>query len=81
MDSTREFWQRWAEALRKYQLHNIVASFLEGTNPLAVLGAQIIYFGGGFIKSDQLHAIATMLEDEKETQAFASYLNQQGVKQ
>jgi hypothetical protein len=46
-----------------------------------LLGAQVIYFSGGFIKNDQLTAIATMLEDENEAQAFASYLNQQGVSQ
>jgi len=81
MESSREFWHRWAESLRKYQLQNVVASFLEGTSPLALLGAQVIYFSGGFIKNDQLTAIAAMLEDENEAQAFASYLNQQGVSQ
>jgi hypothetical protein len=81
MESSREFWHRWAESLRKYQLQNVVASFLEGTSPLALLGAQAIYFSGGFIKNDQLTAIAAMLEDENEAQAFASYLNQQGVSQ
>ena len=81
MESSREFWHRWAESLRKYQLQNVVASFLEGTSPLALLGAQAIYFSGGFIKNDQLTAIAAMLEDENEAQAFASYLNQQGVRE
>lgn len=78
MESSREFWNRWAESLRKYQLQNIVASLLEGTSPLALLGAQVIYFSGGFIRNDQLTAIATMLDDENEARAFASYLTQQG---
>ena len=76
MQSSREFWVRWAESLRHYQLQDVVASFLEGTSPLALLGAQLIYFGGGFIKNDQLTALANMLEDEKEAQAFASFLTQ-----
>lgn len=78
MKSSREFWSRWAETLRKYQMQNLVASFLDGASPLALVGAQVIYFGEGFVRNDQLTALATMLEDEKEAQAFASYLTQQG---
>ena len=79
MKSPREYWPRWAETLRRYQLHDLVASFLEAGNPLALLGAQAIYFGGGFIKSDSLAALAGMLEDETETRAFAAFLNQDGA--
>lgn len=74
MKSPREFWPRWAESLRQYQLHDLVASFLEAGSPLALLGAQAIYFGGGFIKSEQLTALAEILEEEKEARAFASFL-------
>ncbi len=76
MQSSREFWRRWAESLRKYQMQNMVASLLEATSPLALVGAQVIYFGGGFIRNDQLTALATMLEDENEARAFASYLHE-----
>lgn len=79
MKSTREFWQRWAESLRRYQLHDLVASFLEAGSPLALLGAQAIYFSGGFIKNDQLVALAGLLEDQNETRAFAAYLDQGGA--
>lgn len=79
MKSSREFWHRWAESLRQYQLHDLVASFLEAGSPLALLGAQAIYFSGGFIKSDQLTAVAEMLEDETESHAFASFLIQEGA--
>ncbi|MBN8657288.1 MAG: hypothetical protein J0M11_16270 [Anaerolineae bacterium] len=79
MNSTREFWQRWAESLRRYQLHDLVASFLEAGSPLALIGAQAIYFGGGFVKSESLTALAGLLEDESETRAFAAYLNQTGA--
>lgn len=77
MKSPREFWPRWVESLRRYQLHNLVASFLEAGSPLALLGAQAIYFGGGFLKSDQLTALAETLEEETEARAFASYLVQE----
>lgn len=79
MESTREFWRRWAETLRQYQLHHQTASFLEAGSPLALLGAQALYFSGGFIKSDQLTALAAMLEDEEETRAFASFLTLEGA--
>lgn len=79
MKSTREFWQRWAESLRRYQLHDLVASFLEAGSPLALLGAQAIYFSGGFVKNEQLNALATLLEDDNETRAFATFLNRNGA--
>ncbi|MCB0103118.1 MAG: hypothetical protein H6635_16275 [Anaerolineales bacterium] len=74
MNSTREFWQRWAETLRRYQLDELVASFLEAGSPFTLLGAQAIYFSGGFIKNDALSALAGMLEDETETRAFAAFI-------
>lgn len=79
MKSTREFWQRWAESLRRYQLHDLVASFLEAGSPLALLGAQAIYFSGGFVRNDQLDALASLLEDENETKAFAAFLSREGA--
>ncbi len=80
MKSPREFWPRWAESLRRYQLNDLIASFLEAGNPLALLGAQAIYFSGGFIKSDQLIALAETLEEETEARAFASFLAGEGAK-
>lgn len=79
MKSSREFWHRWAESLRRYQLHDLVASFLEAGSPFALLGAQAIYFSGGFIRNDQLTALAGLLEDESETREFASYLVNEGA--
>ena len=79
MKPTREFWHRWAESLRRYQLHDLVASFLEAGSPLALLGAQAIYFSDAFFKSAQLTALAAMLEDDSETHAFASFLLNDGA--
>ena len=80
MNSPREFWPRWAESLRRYQLNELIASFLEAGSPLALLGAQAIYFSGGFIKNEQLTALAETLEEETEARAFASFLVQEGAK-
>ncbi len=79
MKSPREYWPRWAESLRRYQLHEIAASFLEAGSPLALLGAQALYFGRGFIESEQLTALAETLEEEHEARAFASFLIQDRV--
>ena len=81
MKSPREFWPRWAESLRRYQLHELAASFLEAGSPLVLLGAQALYFGRGFIQNDQLTALAETLEEEVEVRAFASFLTQEGIGQ
>ncbi|GAB4571692.1 MAG: hypothetical protein Fur0017_21320 [Anaerolineales bacterium] len=65
--------------MRRYQLHDLVASFLEAGSPLALLGAQAIYFSGGFVRNDQLDALASLLEDENETKAFAAFLSREGA--
>ena len=80
MKSPREFWPRWAESLRRYQLNDLIASILEAGSPLALLGAQAIYFSSGFLKNDQLIALAETLEEETEARAFASFLAGEGAK-
>jgi hypothetical protein len=79
MKSPREYWPRWAETLRHYQLHEFAASFLEAGSPLALLGAQVLYFGRGLIENDQLTALAVTLEEDNEARAFASFLVGEGA--
>jgi hypothetical protein len=74
MKSPREYWPRWAETLRHYQLHEITAMLLEAGSPLALLGAQVLYFSRGLIANDQLTALALTLEENSEARAFASFL-------
>ena len=78
MKSPREYWPRWAETLRRYQLHEFTASLLEAGSPLALLGAQALYFSQGFIRNEQLTALALTLEEDKETRAFAAFLVNDG---
>jgi hypothetical protein len=78
MRSPRDYWPRWADTLRRYQLHELAASFLEAGSPLALLGAQALYFGRGFFDSDQLTALAETLEQDSETRAFADFLARGG---
>jgi hypothetical protein len=74
MKSSREYWPRWAETLRHYQLHEFTASLLEAGSPVALLGAQALYFSQGFIGGEQLSALAATLEEDEEARAFASFL-------
>jgi hypothetical protein len=74
MNSPREYWPRWAETLRRYQLHELAATLLEAGTPLALLGAQALYFSRGLIVNDQLTALALTLEEDNEARAFASFL-------
>jgi len=77
MKKSREYWPRWAETLRRYRLHDFAATLLEAGGPLALLGAQALYFSRSFFDSDQLTALAETLEEETETHAFASFLIQE----
>jgi hypothetical protein len=74
MNSPREYWPRWAETLRRYRLHELTAVLLEAGGPLALLGAQVCYFGRGLIVNEQLTALALTLEEDNEARAFASFL-------
>jgi len=78
MKSSREYWPRWAETLRRYQLHEIAASLLEASSPLALLGAQALYFSRGLFEDDQITALAATLEEDDESRAFASFLFEEG---
>lgn len=77
MKPLREYWIRWAETLRRYQLHGVAAALLEAGAPFALLGAQALHFSRGLIESEQLAALALTLEEESETRAFASLLTEE----
>jgi hypothetical protein len=61
-------------------LDGFVAWFLEAGSPLTVLGAQAIYISQPFLGGEKTNALAHMLEEESETQAFIRYLRREDVK-
>jgi len=67
-------WSKWVETLRRYKLDGLASWLLEAGAPLKLLGAQALYISQPFVGGKQLEAIANMLEDEEEAQAFAHYL-------
>ena len=52
---------------------------LDAASPLAVIGAQALYLGQPFIGGEKLNALAHMLEEESETQAFVRYLRGEAI--
>lgn len=67
-------WSEWAESLRRLKLDVLAAWLLEAGGPLTVLGAQAVYLGQPFLGGKKLDALAHMLEEDEESQAFARYL-------
>lgn len=83
MESNNHIWRVWARNLHRWGLKDISATFLETVGSLAILGAQFIYLGEPLMKgwspSDHLQAIANMLEDTEQRQAFIAYLREESV--
>ena len=71
---SRAEWSKWAESLRRLKLDGLAAWFLEAAGPLIVLGAQAVYMTQPFLGGKQLDSLATMLEEDEESQAFARFL-------
>ena len=70
----RSEWSKWAESLRRLKLDGLAVWLLEAGGPLTVLGAQAVYLSQPFIGGGKLDSLAHMLEEDKESQAFARYL-------
>ena len=73
-------WSQWADSLRRLKLDGFVAWFLEAGSPLTVLGAQAVYMSQPFLGGEKTNALAHVLEEEEETQAFIRYLRGEGMK-
>jgi hypothetical protein len=77
---SREKWHNWSESLRRFKLDGLVSWLLDAGSPLSLLGAQALYISHPFVGGKQIEAIAQMLEDENETQAFAKFLREEAVR-
>lgn len=71
---SRANWSQWAETLRRFKMEGIASWLLDAGAPLAALGAQALYLGQPFVGGDKFNALAHMLEEDSETQAFVRYL-------
>jgi hypothetical protein len=76
---SRANWSQWAETLRRFKMDGFASWLLDAGAPLAPLGAQALYLGQPFVGGDKFSALAHMLEEDSEAQAFASYLRGEEV--
>ena len=80
MDQNPHIWHTWAETLNRWGLRDFVATFLDALGPLNVFGAQFVYVGqpflNPFLPEGHLQALAELLENPQETQAFITVLRQ-----
>ena len=80
LPEARASWSKWIEFLRHHRLEGLVAWALEAAGPLTVLGAQALYMGGPLLRpafsNGQLDALASLLEEKSEAQAFAAFLRE-----
>lgn len=80
MDFDPHIWQDWARNLHRWGINHIVASVLEATGPLTVLGAQAVYISQPLLKlafaGEYLDALANLLEDHQQQSAFVSLLRE-----
>ncbi|UCF27696.1 MAG: hypothetical protein JSW42_13870 [Chloroflexota bacterium] len=81
MDSNHHIWRVWANALHRWGLQNLVASFLEAAGPLTLIGAQVVYVGQpilrGILPEGHLSALTGMLEDDSQRKEFVMYLQEE----
>lgn len=81
MQEDRSFWPAWALFLQRRGLDDIAASLLETAGLLNILLAQLLFatqpFFSRTLPDGQWQALATLLEDSKESQSFAAFLREE----
>lgn len=76
MESPRAHWPEWVGFLRQRGLQGLAVWLLEASGPLALIGAQVLYMGQPFIRNSHIDALAHLLEDHDEAQAFAAFIRE-----
>ncbi len=80
MNADRHFWGVWSKVLQRWGVQDFAVLLLEGLGPLNVLAAQLLYIVQPLLvrttPHGQMQALADMLEDTQETQAFIHYLRE-----
>ncbi len=80
MSGNHHIWRGWAKFLHRWGLEEVVAALLEALGPLTLVGAQAVYFSqpflGALLPDRQIAALAQVLEDRQETEAFVLILRE-----
>lgn len=77
MRTSRAYWPTWAERLRYWKISAFAAWLLEAGGPFALLSSQVLYFVRPFIGGEQVDALAQILEEDDEVQAFVNFLREE----
>jgi hypothetical protein len=81
LHNVRSAWPGWAEFLHRRGLEGVAAWALEAAGPLTMLGAQALHLGGPLLRpaltDAQRDALAGLLEDRNEAQAFVAFLREE----
>ena len=77
----RASWPGWVGFLRRYRVEHLAAWALEAAGPLTVFGAQALYLGSPLLRpafsNGQVEALANLLEDRNELEAFTALLREE----
>jgi hypothetical protein len=80
MQEDQQIWRVWADSLHRWGIQEIAATLLESLGPLTLFGAQAIFMiqplvGDGVVDRHTT-ALARMLDNSTQTQAFITFLRE-----
>lgn len=79
---SQTYWTNWARTLQRLKITGISLAILDGAGPFKLVLAQFILAGLPFFDREnklQWQAAAEMLEDNKTSSAFASFLREEKI--
>lgn len=80
MNQDRHIWRVWVSFLQRWGVEDWTATMLETVGPLSILGAQVLHLSrpllGQALCPTHLDALARLLEEPTQTQAFVHYLRE-----
>lgn len=78
MDHSQAVWQEWITKIQSWGLASLCATLMDGLSPIALLSAQILYFGQPIISpllaTRQMNGLIDLLEDPQAYQVFTHEL-------
>jgi hypothetical protein len=82
-DLYHPIWEKWANRLQSSGLGGLAATLLQAGGPLTLVGAQLVYLSqpvfNSLIPDEQLTALAALLEEPAQTEAFIGQLRKENA--
>lgn len=69
-------WHQWAQYLQRTHLIGFFSFLLDAAGPVRIIAAQSLLLAQPFFHYSNLDDLATLLEDQEQSQAFLEYINQ-----